>query len=418
MSLSEVRKIRGFSLVELTVVIVIIGILTALAMQSMTKAVEDTRTVVTRREMAMLGKAIVGDPELTAGGVRTDFGYFGDVGAFPPSLRELYQNTYGLGTWNGPYLPPRLVGDSTGFRTDEWGKPYGYAGGVTISSTGSGQTINCKFADATTDYLINTFRATIRDGADSLPGPVLKDSIDVRVIFPNGSGGLAANTCHPDSLGAFSLDSLPTGKHPLTIVFRPEADTLSRYVTVFPRHKGVQNFKFASAWFSSVGSGCDGSGMYVLRPEGVGTTTQLSTSGCAANWQCVDEASGDGDGTYVHSSGGTYRTDTYLLNDPPPSLCNVNCVTVYARAYKLTILITGYVKLVLRTHGSNYESSAKAVGSSYADYSQTWTTNPSTGLAWTWSEIADLEAGASLYTSSPFFAVNCTQVWVEVSYGP
>ena len=83
---------NGFSFIELLVVIVVIGILASVAMQSMTATVEDVRRLQTEREMEMLARAIVGNPSLTKNGARSDFGYVGDVGAFPPNLQALYQS--------------------------------------------------------------------------------------------------------------------------------------------------------------------------------------------------------------------------------------------------------------------------------------------------------------------------------------
>ena len=150
------RNRSGFSLIEMLVVIVVIGILAAVAMQSMTSTVQDVRQVRTEQEMEMLATAIVGNPGITQNNRRSDFGYVGDVGAFPPNLQALYQNPGGYATWDGPYLPPSYTQDSIGFKTDEWGRLYSYNGGVTISSTGSGSTISKKVTDTPGDYLLNT----------------------------------------------------------------------------------------------------------------------------------------------------------------------------------------------------------------------------------------------------------------------
>ena len=71
--------------------------------------------------MEMLARAIVGNPSLTQNGARSDFGYVGDVGAFPPNLQALYQSPGGYATWDGPYVTTSFAVDSTGFKTDAWG---------------------------------------------------------------------------------------------------------------------------------------------------------------------------------------------------------------------------------------------------------------------------------------------------------
>ena len=246
----------GFSLIEMLVVIVVIGILAAVAMQSMTTTVQNIRQVRTEREMEMLTKAIVGDPALTQNNQRGDFGYVGDVGAFPPNLQALYQNPGGYATWDGPYLASSYSQDNTGFKTDDWGAVYVYGGGATITSTGGGSALSKKIADATDDYLLNTINGTILDADHNPPGPVYADSIDIVITIPDGSGSTTSKTCHPNMAGAFSLDTVPCGNHLLRVIYTPDVDTLVRYLAVLPRHKGRVSYRFASAHFGG-GGGSD-----------------------------------------------------------------------------------------------------------------------------------------------------------------
>ncbi|MCP4685480.1 MAG: carboxypeptidase regulatory-like domain-containing protein, partial [bacterium] len=297
---------NGFSLIELLVIIVVIGILVSIAMQSMDVVVDDVRRIKTEREMEMLAKAITGAPGITQGSNRCDFGYIGDIGAFPPNLQALYQNTLGHSTWDGPYLPPTFSQDTDGFAKDEWGKAYSYSGGVTLNSTGSGATISKKIADAANDYLVNTLSGVVTDGAGSAPGSSYWDSVNITITVPNGSGGNATKTVHPNTAGSFTFDSLPVGLHPLEVVYVPDADTLHRYTTILPRHKStpLPYYVFSDGYFTSTGGGgggggCDSSGTLILRPDGAGSVTNLSTSGCSNNWECVDEATSDEDATRV-----------------------------------------------------------------------------------------------------------------------
>jgi len=410
---------RGFSLIEMLVIIVVIGILAAIAMQSMTSTVRNIRQVRTEREMDMLARAIVGDPALTRNHKRGDFGYVGDVGAFPPNLQSLYQNPGGYTTWNGPYLPTGYTQDSTGFKTDEWGALYSYAGGITITSTGSGSTMTKKIADAANDYLLNTIRGTIMDAANEPPGATYIDSVDIVITYPNGAGSTTNKTYNPDSAGIFTLDSIPVGTHLLRIIYTPGVDTLLRYLTVLPRHKSQPSYRFASVYFTSgPGGGCDSTGTLVLRPTGPGAVTQLNRSGCSANWECVAEAIADGNSSRVERLNGNYRTDTYATEDISSNSCNISKVTVFCRGQKSTIFITGYLRVVLRIGGTDYQSSAFALNNSWTTFSQEWLLNPSTGLPWTWDDINNLEAGVSLRSNSPWFTSKCTQVWIEVEYTP
>ena len=250
----------GFSLIELMVVIIVLGVLASVAMQSMTTVVENARVVKTKREMSQLAECIVGDPQLTDENARVDFGYVGDIGAFPPNLNALYQNPGSYSTWNGPYLPEGFTQDSIGLKTDEWGKPYAYTGGATISSTGSGSTITENIADATSDYLLNTFNGDILDLAGNPPGADYVDSVVIEITVPDGLGGTLTKDYHPSTIGNFKLDSIPVGVHPLELVYLPTADTLHRYLTIVPRQKSRQSYRFGRTYFVSGGGSGGGGG--------------------------------------------------------------------------------------------------------------------------------------------------------------
>ncbi|MEA3297581.1 MAG: hypothetical protein U9R56_06930 [candidate division Zixibacteria bacterium] len=405
------KQQSGFGLIELTVIIIVIGVLIAVAMQSMTAVVQDARKTGTEREMEMLTIAIVGNPDLTSSGMRSDFGYVGDVGAFPTNLQALYENPGGYTTWDGPYIEMGFSQDSTGFKIDEWGTAYNYSGGMTITSTGSGSTITKKIVDASSDYLLNTLNGVVKDANDSLPGSTYKDSVDLVMTIPNGIGGTTTRTCHPDSTGTFAIDSLPSGKHPFRIIYTPAVDTLMRYVTILPRHKSSVAYSFASAYFSSGGGG---SSKLTLRPDGAGASTNLTNSGCVSNYQCVDEVSSDGDGSRVIRASNTYARDTYSLDDPGVSSGTIDSVKVFCKAKKDHTL--GIIECNLYTHSINYTSAEQDLTGSYADYSNTWTTNPNTSAAWTWTEINNLQAGLRIKGQNAGKPAYCTQVWVEVFY--
>ena len=85
----------GFTLGEIVVVIVIIGILATVALQTMDGAVDNSRHQEAQEELGLLAEAIIGNPNLVSGGVRTDFGYVGDIGALPTSLDNLVSNPGG-----------------------------------------------------------------------------------------------------------------------------------------------------------------------------------------------------------------------------------------------------------------------------------------------------------------------------------
>jgi len=241
---------RGFSLIEVLAVIVILGIVAGTVLNNMTNGIDDIRKNETLDEMEGLAAAIVGDPDATQQGRRVDFGYVGDIGSFPAELDNLLENPGGYVTWDGPYLPERFLQDSLGFKLDGWGQAYQYDGGVVLASAGGAENLTRRLALSPADYLDNRVTGIITDADDSLPGVIYADSITLAITVPDGVGGRLTRSYSPDATGAFIMDTIPAGIHPVELVFIPGADTLSRLVTVFPRHHDPLRFKFTGAWFA------------------------------------------------------------------------------------------------------------------------------------------------------------------------
>ena len=117
------KNSSGFSLIELVVVIIIIGILSAVGIRSVLRGTENARVQETMREMESIVKAVVGDGSLVANGVRTDFGYVGDCGAWPTNPNNLITNP-GYPNWRGPYISSGFSENPNDFIQDAWGNPY------------------------------------------------------------------------------------------------------------------------------------------------------------------------------------------------------------------------------------------------------------------------------------------------------
>lgn len=132
---------RGFTLIELVIIIVVLGILAGFAVPRFADMTTSSKRTATLDEMNGLKKAIIGNPSAVAGGVYIDRGFEGDVGFAPSRLQDLaakpdtissYNKLSRLG-WNGPYI------DSSGgvYLTDAWGAIYAYdRAGRRIVSTG------------------------------------------------------------------------------------------------------------------------------------------------------------------------------------------------------------------------------------------------------------------------------------------
>ena len=136
----------GFTLVELVLIIIVLGILAAVAIPKIGDIITGSKTNATKEEMSRLKEGIMGNSSVTSGGRPSDRGYRGDVRSFPPNLTGLVAkpaavaagNPYTQLGWHGPYI------DSTGgdYLKDAWGVAYVYDSTArTITSTGSGSNI-------------------------------------------------------------------------------------------------------------------------------------------------------------------------------------------------------------------------------------------------------------------------------------
>jgi general secretion pathway protein G len=106
--MAALRSQRGFSLIELLVVIIILGLIAGLVGPRLFGRVGQSKQATARAQIELLGAAL--DQ------------YRLDIGTYPAvavGLPALVQNP-NIPTWNGPYLKKNAV------PSDPWGKPYQY----------------------------------------------------------------------------------------------------------------------------------------------------------------------------------------------------------------------------------------------------------------------------------------------------
>lgn len=397
----------GFTLVELVLVIVIMGVLATTMLRSGQSIIETGRVEETKQELEQLAFGIAGNPELINHGVRTDFGYIGDLGALPPNLDALLNNPGGYANWNGPYISNSFAEAATDYKTDAWGTSYSYTVSAQVVSTGSGNNIIRKIAASDGHLLQNRVSGTILDLDGSPPGNVYKDSLLVRFTYPAGSGNDVTVSSTVDQGGSFSFDSIPIGSHDLDIIYLPTADTLRRFVSILPNSSIYNLYALTANHWGAAASGS--ASIELLYPNGSGSITDLTSSGCAANWQCVDEPVSDGDATYVAGSGAGWLYDLYDTENHSTGSGTIDSVKIssHAKGNGAGMKALTY----MRINGSNYSGSFSNTTASYVTYSTVYTTNPSTLSAWTWADIDTIEIGTGVKK-----AASVTQVWIEVYY--
>lgn len=108
LNLWSIGSSHGFSLIELLVVIIILGLLAGLVGPRLFGRVGQSKQAAAKAQIELFGAAL--DQ------------YRLDVGSYPASgagLEALVRNP-GASNWNGPYLKKNLV------PADPWGKPYQY----------------------------------------------------------------------------------------------------------------------------------------------------------------------------------------------------------------------------------------------------------------------------------------------------
>jgi prepilin-type N-terminal cleavage/methylation domain-containing protein len=210
---------RGFTLLELVVVVAVIGILVAAIAPSVMQRVVDARIEQTRSEEQILHEAMIGKVG------ENRYGFVGDVGRLPTSFQELAQangipgyttNTFrnvGIG-WRGPYVNTGTT--ATDYLTDAFGRPYTGVASGQVRSAGpdrvAGNSDDIVYPP-TTSLIAGTVVVTVKTVVSN---KTVVDPAGYRVDLFYASNGAEASLS--DNAAPFSFSNVPMGIHAIRVV--------------------------------------------------------------------------------------------------------------------------------------------------------------------------------------------------------
>ncbi|OFZ18219.1 MAG: hypothetical protein A2Z20_11895 [Bdellovibrionales bacterium RBG_16_40_8] len=200
MTLRSLYNLRGFTLLEVLMVVLLTGVLATVSVLTITSGIDDARFSSTVAEMNSLRDALIGNTDLQEGGIRSNFGYLGDIGALPTNAQGLNAllanpgvpawnvNTtsrFALG-WNGPYITGGGV--SSDYTKDSWDRNYIFdftTNPATITSRGAdGAVGGTQFnQDIVVQIPLSLQRATVH-GFISNSGSPYTGTADVDLYYP------------------------------------------------------------------------------------------------------------------------------------------------------------------------------------------------------------------------------------------
>lgn len=223
------RRNSGFTLMELVIVIVIVGIMSTIGIRAILRIGENRAFVVTLSKMEDLKYAIAGNPLIIGSGARLQYGYVGDTGQMPPNLNALITNP-GMTCWNGPYLDQALIEeDPTAVFRDGWENPIiltipgDPALPPTLTSTSNGgDPIVLNIASSSDALLSNTVALRIKN-ADGYPIRGEDGTLEIEYCDSWHAMNYSA------VVGSY-LSTVPIGAHNVRIIISD--DTTHRIINV------------------------------------------------------------------------------------------------------------------------------------------------------------------------------------------
>ena len=244
MTLASRPKVHphGLTLLEVLMAISLIAILSLISGQLFISSTDEAKFNKTVDKMNQIKAALIGNLEIKDGGVRTSFGYLGDVGAMPTTAQGIAAlvtlpagvSSYAINStaligigWNGPYLTGGSA--TTDYTNDGWGTAFVYNGNSsppTLLSYGADQVAGgTSLNQDITLTLYNDYITTTVSGSICLNGGPFTATAQVELNYPNGSGALTQTLVSvvPAASGAFSFASIPLGVRSISVYIPSKA---------------------------------------------------------------------------------------------------------------------------------------------------------------------------------------------------
>jgi prepilin-type N-terminal cleavage/methylation domain-containing protein len=324
----------GFTLIEVILVVLLIGILAGLAANLLTNTLDQARFDETQRKMTVLSNAMVGNPDLNTNGVRSDFGFVGDIGRLPTSLTELvtqgalpaWNAATGIG-WHGPYVPGDFAQNPDGYRTDGWGTLFTYANatGVVTSlgsdgaAAGTGYAADFSTPDRTapTDQRVGTITGLVTDLLGNPLASVAGGTVTVSVTNHPVAGAATTVSTTTGADGAYTLSPIIIGRRTLQVTVTTGTATTypPKVAIVTPTQPAQVNFQVPL----DTTIPCQPTGVSPLRPPGSFSQLNTTWTGPTLNAPGFARATCPPNGSNLVDLAGynIYRNTTGVFASPP-----------------------------------------------------------------------------------------------------
>ena len=232
----------GLTLIEMLMTLTIMAVLTFASIALVSDSMSESKFEETVQKLARFKTGILGDPTLKENGVRTSFGYVGDMGGLPdftaglaglvslPSGATSYaidaNSRFGVG-WNGPYVhSSQGVPDTT---VDSWGNPILYdptTSPPTITSYGADGSLGGSGynQDITVSLSDELYKGTVHGFINNKGAPYDSDA-EVWLYRADGSGAITKDVVNlvTGDKGYFSFNNVAFGKRSVVVYIPSQA---------------------------------------------------------------------------------------------------------------------------------------------------------------------------------------------------